>query len=55
VFDILGNRINVLVDKTQNAGNYQISFKGDNMPSGIYLYRLTIERSSITQKMVLLK
>jgi ligand-binding sensor domain-containing protein len=55
VFTTLGNRIKVLVDKTQNAGNYQVSFKGDNMPSGIYLYRLTIERSSITQKMVLLK
>ncbi|MGE5847682.1 MAG: two-component regulator propeller domain-containing protein [Ignavibacteria bacterium] len=55
VFDNLGSLIKVLVDKTQNAGNYQVLFGGDNIPSGIYLYRLTTERSSITKKMVLIR
>ena len=55
VFDNLGSLIKVLVDKTQNAGNYQVLFGGDNVPSGIYLYRLTTERSSITKKMVLIR
>lgn len=55
VFDNLGRVVEVLVDKKQNAGNYQVSFNGDNIPSGIYFYRLTTEQSSITQKMVLLK
>jgi ligand-binding sensor domain-containing protein len=55
VFNIQGIQMKVLVDKTQNAGNYQVSFSGDNIPSGVYLYRLTIERSSITKKMVLIR
>jgi ligand-binding sensor domain-containing protein len=55
VFDNLGSLIKVLVNKTHNAGNYQVSFSGDNLPSGIYLYRLTTERSSITKKMVLIR
>ena len=55
VFNIQGSLIKVLVDKTQNAGNYQVLFSGDNIPSGIYLYRLTTERSSITKKMVLIR
>jgi len=55
VFNIQGSLIKVLVDKTQNAGNYQVVFGGNNLPSGIYLYRLTTERSSITKKMVLIR
>lgn len=55
VFDNLGRLIKVLVEKTQNAGKYQVLFGGDNIPSGIYLYRLTTEQSSITKKMVLIR
>jgi ligand-binding sensor domain-containing protein len=55
VFDNLGRLVKVLVEKTQNAGKYQVLFVGDNIPSGIYLYRLTTEQSSITKKMVLIR
>ena len=55
VFDILGRRVNTLVDKKQNAGRYQVMFNANNIPSGIYIYRLTTEQSSMTKKMVLLK
>jgi ligand-binding sensor domain-containing protein len=55
VFDNLGRLVKVLVEKTQNAGKYQVLFGGDNIPSGIYFYRLTTEQSSITRKMVLLR
>jgi ligand-binding sensor domain-containing protein len=39
VFDNLGRLVKVLVEKTQNAGKYQVLFVGANIPSGIYLYR----------------
>jgi ligand-binding sensor domain-containing protein len=55
VFNNLGILIKVLVDKTQNSGTYQVSFSGENMSSGIYLYRLTTEQSRITKKMVLIR
>ena len=45
---------------TQAAGNYQIRWYGRNakneqLPSGVYFYRLTAGENSITRKMVLLK
>lgn len=55
VFNNLGSLIKVLVDDTQSAGNYQVSFGGVNIPSGVYYYRLTTERLSVTKKMVLLR
>lgn len=55
VFNNLGSLIKVLVDETQSAGNYQVPFSGVNIPSGIYFYRLTTDRFSVTKKMVLLR
>ncbi|MCW8848980.1 MAG: T9SS type A sorting domain-containing protein [Melioribacteraceae bacterium] len=55
VFNNLGQIVKILVDKKQNSGNYQVSFKSTNTPSGIYFCRLTTEWSSLTKKMVLLK
>ena len=55
VFNNLGQIVEVLVDKKQNAGGYQIYFNGNRFPSGVYFYRLTTGKTSITKKMVLLK
>jgi len=37
------------------AGEYQKVFKADNLPSGIYLYKLTTDSFSETRKMTLIK
>jgi hypothetical protein len=55
VFDILGREVITLVDKHQEAGIYQITFNGANLPSGIYLYRLQSGTFTETKKLVLLK
>lgn len=45
VFDLLGRKITTLVNSQLQAGNYQVSFDGSNLASGIYIYRLTVKNS----------
>jgi hypothetical protein len=70
VYDIKGEMIDVLVNKVQGAGYYEVEFSGRNLihqihkndiASGIYLYRIevigkgNIPRFSDMKKMILLK
>jgi len=60
VFNLLGQTICTLVEKTQPAGNYQIQWHGQNqfgemVPSGLYFYRLEVEGFSKVRKMIMLK
>jgi hypothetical protein len=55
VYDVLGNKVATLVNEYKPAGNYELDFDGGNLPSGIYLYRLTALNFSQTHKMILEK
>ena len=55
VYDILGNEITTVVNKVQQPGNYEVTFKGTNLASGIYFYAIRIGSFVSTKKMVLLK
>ena len=55
VYDVLGNEIKTLVDKEQNIGRYELQFNAQNLPSGIYYYKMTTEHNSITKKLMLIK
>ena len=55
VYNLLGQEVASLVNKKQNAGQYEIEFNGSKLASGIYLYTLKAGESSMTKKMVLLK
>lgn len=58
VYDISGKEVITLVNGKQTAGTYEIDFSGNNLPSGVYFYKLTIEESEVyseTKKMILLK
>ena len=55
VFDILGKQVKTLVSEYQPAGNYEIEFNAENIPSGIYFYQLKAGDFIQTKKMVLLK
>ncbi|MCK9279015.1 MAG: T9SS type A sorting domain-containing protein [Melioribacteraceae bacterium] len=55
VFDILGNKINTLINSYQDIGSHQIEFKGGNISSGVYFYVLSVNGNSLTKKMMLLK
>lgn len=55
VYDILGNEIAVLVNKEQNAGEYNIEFNGAGLSSGVYFYQIQVGSFFETKKMILNK
>jgi hypothetical protein len=56
VFNLRGERVRQLVREHQSAGRHEIVFNGTNLPSGMYVYRLSVNNSMISaQKMVLSK
>jgi hypothetical protein len=55
VYNILGEEIAVLVDSWQQAGVHKISWRAENLASGIYLYRLETGQLQFTKKLVLLR
>ncbi len=55
VYDVLGRLVGVLVDGRMSAGRYKIEFRGNDLPSGVYFYRLVAGDFSSVKKMVLVK
>lgn len=53
VFDALGREIMTLVDAQQEAGEYSVTVHGHDLPSGVYYYRIEVDRASRTGTMVL--
>lgn len=54
VYDLTGQEVAVLVDGMQSAGNYKVQFGGENLTSGVYIYKLQTEEQAITRKMTLI-
>lgn len=55
ISDALGQEVATLVNETQTAGRYHAKFDGESLASGVYFSRLTTNRYSGMQKMLLLK
>jgi len=55
VYDVLGNKVETLVDQMQPKGTHQVLFNGSNLGSGVYFYQFQAGHSLINRKMVLLK
>ncbi|RJP66553.1 MAG: T9SS C-terminal target domain-containing protein [Ignavibacteriales bacterium] len=55
VYDVLGREAATLVNEEKPPGNYEVEFNGENLPTGIYFYKLTSGEKSITRKMLLVR
>lgn len=55
VYNMLGKRVQVLVDQQQQAGRHAATFRGNGLSSGMYIYRLQAETYTQTRKMMLVK
>ena len=55
IFDILGRRVETLVQGEQQAGYHQIAWDASDHSSGMYFYRIQAGDYADTKKMVLLK
>lgn len=55
VFNRLGQKVKTLVNAIQPAGRYNVTFNANQLPSGVYLYRIKAGNFSETKKMILIK
>ncbi len=55
VYDGIGKEVIKLVNEQQDAGNYEVTFNGNELSSGIYFYKLESNGIILTKRMLLLK
>lgn len=55
VYDVLGREVKTLVNERQTAGLHSVTFNAEDLPSGVYFYRLTAGSFVDTKKLLLLK
>ncbi|MBI3787269.1 MAG: T9SS type A sorting domain-containing protein, partial [Ignavibacteriales bacterium] len=60
IYNVLGNEIATIMNGDFVPGIYRVTWKADNLPSGMYFYRLNVlsrsnERWTATKKLLLIK
>ena len=55
IYNVTGRLVSVLVNGNFEKGNYSVEFNGNNLPSGVYFYKLESGGYSDIKKLVLLK
>lgn len=55
IFDMLGQNIATLVNEAQQPGFYSVNWNANQLPSGVYYYRLTAGEYIETKRLLLLK
>lgn len=55
IFNILGRETEKLVNEVLKPGFYNYKWNGQNVPSGIYYYKIVTDNFSETRKMILVK
>lgn len=55
VYNLLGEKISTILNKDLPAGFHEIEFNSNNLPSGIYIYRLQTNNFSKAKKMIIIK
>ncbi len=56
VYNALGQEVATLIDNQRlSAGRHEVNFNGNNLPSGIYYYRIQFGNRTRVNKMVLMK
>lgn len=55
LMDIFGNVISVIFSENLEKGNYKYNWYNDNLPSGVYLYKLEMDNSVLFGKLNIIK
>jgi Zn-dependent metalloprotease len=55
VFNMLGQKVRTLANDTYEAGSHKFTFDARELPSGIYMYKLSANGQTLVRKMVLMK
>ena len=52
---MLGQKVAILVSEKKAAGYHEVAFNGQNLSSGIYLYRIEAGEWTDVKKMILIR
>jgi Secretion system C-terminal sorting domain len=55
VYNLLGEKVAAIVNERMEKGVYEKSFNGNNLATGVYIYRLTLDNFTLSKKMMLMK
>ena len=55
IYSLIGQEVATLVNENLSAGSYSFQWNAQNHTSGAYFYRLTADKLTETQKMIMLK
>jgi hypothetical protein len=55
IYNMLGEQLEVLVNENLSAGSYTVNWIAEDLPSGVYLYKLLVGNYLESKKMILLK
>ena len=55
VYDVLGRKVETLVDGTLGSGPHAYTWNAQNASSGVYVYRLTTPIQTLTKQMILFR
>ncbi|MCP4580393.1 MAG: T9SS type A sorting domain-containing protein [candidate division Zixibacteria bacterium] len=55
IYDILGRKVETLINGNQPAGHHQVTWNARDMATGMYFYKLNADNFSETKKMIMLK
>lgn len=55
VYNVLGEKIDQLIDEFKSKGNYSVNFNASGLSSGVYIYKLNVNNFTSIKKMVITK
>jgi hypothetical protein len=55
IFDILGRKVQTLINENRLAGHHNIPFNTNGLASGVYFYRLVTNQGTFVNRMTLIK
>ncbi|MBC8204598.1 MAG: T9SS type A sorting domain-containing protein, partial [FCB group bacterium] len=55
VYNIMGQRVEVLIDGVKEAGHHSVTWNADGLPAGVYFVRIQAGEFSMIKKCILLK
>ncbi|MCL5027816.1 MAG: T9SS type A sorting domain-containing protein [Bacteroidetes bacterium] len=55
IYNILGEKVDDLINERKESGLYEVLFSNVNLPSGVYYCRITLENKTMTKKLLLIK
>ncbi|MFI5253082.1 MAG: YCF48-related protein [Bacteroidota bacterium] len=55
IFDLLGREVATLLDERKEPGYYEVKWNASNFASGVFFYRLQVDKFVQTRKLVFLK